>query len=766
MAIMKMGLDDKEMPDEEGLSPVSVKGSGTPDLGMGAGGPAPVDPPAGNSVITGMPAPNFTAQGQPNQGATSAVPDSGMNYTMGSFGPGGSGPQIESLPPPPTGEATPKGGMQINGPVTTTGPGTTTGGPSNQGEPAWGPNDPRNQPPIQNGGPIIPISNGPAWREPTAGPATPTTPVQQATRQTAAWNEPAPTGNGTPAWTEPNTPAPTNGPRPIMSTAPGATWTTPEPSNSPAVARPIMGTPTGTGQPADSGWREPARAPQQAAQVGGGQMPTFAATPDMLVENRMARIMQSGNPLLEQALTKARQQANARGGTINSSMADQAGTEAMLNSAQSIAAQDANTYKEVGSTNFQAQVQSILQDKSLSAEAQNRMLDRAFQQEENATGRQFTSRENTLNRIATSADKAADRSFAAQQNQFQADVQQIMQDKSLTAEQQQAALQRAFQSQESAAGRTFTGQQNQFQADVQQIMQDKSISAEERAARLQRAFQSSESAANRTADSQNRAADRSFQSGESAANRNFTAEQNSIAQQVQQIMQDKSLSASERNAALERAYQSTERAADRSFTGSENAANRTADASNRQADRTFTAEQNAQAQRVQQIMQDKTLSAQDRNAALDREFQNAQNTSNRNFQADENAKQRQFQGDMTQQGFKFQTERDTVNYQNNVAMFDRQIAAARTDAEANFFRNNQVQYNQSIVAIQTSPDLTPDQRTAQIASLNTLYSGFQYQGRFLNLVAGTGTPTTTTTGGTTTTTPGGGSGTGGATQQN
>ena len=244
-------------------------------------------------------------------------------------------------------------------------------------------------------------------------------------------------------------------------------------------------------------------------------------SPEMLVENRIANLMRSGNPLLEQAVTRAKQIANERG-TLNSSMTAQAGTEAMLSTAREIASQDANTLKDAALTEYQAKVQQIMQDKSLSA----------------------TERENAL----------------------------------------------------------------------------------------QRAFQQRESALNRTADVEGRQSDRAFQ-------------------------------------------------------------------------------------------------------------------------REENAAQRQYQGDMTREGWRLDSERDTLNYQRNIANFDRQINASKDEGERNFFRTMQQNYNQSILTLQTDPNMTPETRAAQIDALNSIYAGITYNGAFLNLVkpaksttAGTGTNDGTSSG--------------------
>lgn len=63
------------------------------------------------------------------------------------------------------------------------------------------------------------------------------------------------------------------------------------------------------------------------------------------VQGQLADLLKTGNPLLEQAKARAMQQANARG-LQNTSMAAQAGEEAILAAAMPIAQQDAQTYQQ------------------------------------------------------------------------------------------------------------------------------------------------------------------------------------------------------------------------------------------------------------------------------------------------------------------------------------------------------------------------------------------------------------------------------------
>lgn len=92
----------------------------------------------------------------------------------------------------------------------------------------------------------------------------------------------------------------------------------------------------------------------------GGQAMQFQPNTDRqvtqneLVEQRIANMIRSGHPLLEQARQRTLEQFAARG-LLNSSIAAQAAQEAVLAQAYQIASQDASTYSRQGLTNQAAQ---------------------------------------------------------------------------------------------------------------------------------------------------------------------------------------------------------------------------------------------------------------------------------------------------------------------------------------------------------------------------------------------------------------------------
>jgi len=101
-------------------------------------------------------------------------------------------------------------------------------------------------------------------------------------------------------------------------------------------------------------------------------------TPDQTVEGRMAGLMQQGNPLLERARTQALQGANERG-ILNSTMAAEAGTAALLDQARQIAGQDAATFAQSGQFNANAANQMADANATRSLSWSNAEADRALE---------------------------------------------------------------------------------------------------------------------------------------------------------------------------------------------------------------------------------------------------------------------------------------------------------------------------------------------------------------------------------------------------
>jgi hypothetical protein len=139
----------------------------------------------------------------------------------------------------------------------------------------------------------------------------------------------------------------------------------------------------------------PAPAPPPSVGIVGAQSaqlqnPTaWNVTDDQTVEGRINKIINSGSPLLQQAQTRAKEQANARG-LANTSMAVTAGEAALYESALPIAQADAATVAKaagynadqtnqfaVKNTDYENQFK--LQDKTVQAEKDLALINRETQ---------------------------------------------------------------------------------------------------------------------------------------------------------------------------------------------------------------------------------------------------------------------------------------------------------------------------------------------------------------------------------------------------
>ena len=87
--------------------------------------------------------------------------------------------------------------------------------------------------------------------------------------------------------------------------------------------------------------------------IAGYDPEKITMTPDQTVESRVQGIIQKNSPLQQMAETRAKQEQNAKG-TLNSSMAIQAGQNAVIQNALPIASQDANTATTVALSNQNA----------------------------------------------------------------------------------------------------------------------------------------------------------------------------------------------------------------------------------------------------------------------------------------------------------------------------------------------------------------------------------------------------------------------------
>lgn len=140
------------------------------------------------------------------------------------------------------------------------------------------------------------------------------------------------------------------------------------------------------------------------------------------VAGRVDSILTKGGPLMERARALATQQAASRG-LINSSMAAEAGTAAMIDKSSSIAAQDAQAFNATEADNMSAANTGL----QYSASEQNRFAlqgnDQTFNSGESALNREAQTRENQLARDAQSRESEITRANAATEAQKIRDFQ-------------------------------------------------------------------------------------------------------------------------------------------------------------------------------------------------------------------------------------------------------------------------------------------------------------------------------------------------------
>lgn len=134
-----------------------------------------------------------------------------------------------------------------------------------------------------------------------------------------------------------------------------ATTSNPFEINQPAAIAPVTNQPS----PAAPAITQVAQAtPTAIGDVSRADSTGYAAknvnvTPDQTVEGRVEGIIAKNSPLMQQAESRAMQQANSRG-LINSSIAATAGQSAVLDAATNIGRQDAQTFANAESQNAQS----------------------------------------------------------------------------------------------------------------------------------------------------------------------------------------------------------------------------------------------------------------------------------------------------------------------------------------------------------------------------------------------------------------------------
>ena len=197
--------------------------------------------------------------------------------------------------------------------------------------------------------------------------------------------------------------------------------------------------------------------------------------PTETVQGQVNSILTKDSPLMQRARTLATQ-GMAQRGLVNSSMAQGAGTAAMIDRALPMAQQDAQTYGQVSQDNMNARNSAAqfgagqlnqfgLQKGEQDFSAQQSALNRGFQTSERLGSQDFTSNFEVAKQNFTSAQAALDR------------AQQVaLTDKSIQAQQALQNAQQAFQGAQASLDRTqqtnLQNSQQGFQASQQIIQND------------------------------------------------------------------------------------------------------------------------------------------------------------------------------------------------------------------------------------------------------------------------------------------------------
>jgi hypothetical protein len=226
---------------------------------------------------------------------------------------------------------------------------------------------------------------------------------------------------------------------------------------------------------------------------------------------QLTSLLAGDSPVLQRARAIAAQQANSRG-LLNSSMAAEAGTAAMIDRAVPIANADANVYDTRARSNADAGNQALSLGANIAAQMNLQRGSQVFQAGESALDRSQQSGENALDRAERSELQALQQKFQSgeaaldrtQQSRLQELQQKFQGGESALDRAQQTALQQSqqqFQSGESALDRAERGElqrlQQQFQADQSSLDRTQQSRLQE----LQQKFQGEQAGLDRTQQS-------------------------------------------------------------------------------------------------------------------------------------------------------------------------------------------------------------------------------------------------------------------------
>jgi hypothetical protein len=200
-----------------------------------------------------------------------------------------------------------------------------------------------------------------------------------------------------------------------------ADFVTPRPpKDAPVTAAPQ---PSGSGSPgiiagAANPAPTPVNAPALAQPAYNPERPEVNRATET-TSGQLDSLLAGDSPILQRARALAAQQANARG-LLNSTMAAEAGTAAMIDRALPIANADANVYDQRARGNADAGNQSLSQGANIAAQMNLQREQQSFQSSERESQNQFAA-------IQAQLDRAQQTSIT----QLQAQLQEAINNKSL-----------------------------------------------------------------------------------------------------------------------------------------------------------------------------------------------------------------------------------------------------------------------------------------------------------------------------------------------
>ena len=522
--------------------------------------------------------------------------------------------------------------------------------------------------------------------------------VQTRTNAAAPTQAAMPTAGNLPSGqTNPTMQARTNAPAPAMVAVPNG-------SNLPAgTSNPTMQTRTDGPAPVATAKSYDEWAGQASPQV------------DDSVANRLNSYISQDSPLMQQARTDGLRIANSRG-LLNSSLAAGASQDAMIRNAMPIAQQDASQafQKNMQGKDFQYGLASqfagqefqgdqAAQDRALQVKMQNASLNAADTQQI----RDILSKEGVAaaDRALTQLTQDKDIAFQTNQAALNRDLEVRMQNSALNASDQQqirnilstegvAAAGRALQNLMQDKDITFQGNQAALNRDLETKMQNAALNAADQQQIRTIASTEGIDAANRALQSLMQERDITFQGNESALNRDLETRMQNASLNAADMQQIRDINSREGSQAADRALQNLMQQRDITFQGNENTLNRS----------------------LEERMQNTALSAADRQQIRDISSREGQAAADRALQEKLQGNEIGSQERQQQRDIEFQTGEAGKQRELQRWLAEANLDSSDRNAASQFITNMETMYQTSYQSIMANTALSAAQRTEQLTA--------------------------------------------------